>query len=238
MKKRQANFGGWILILLGSVALLNGALETLFGWHFGLWRFWPLLVSVLGLGFIAAPILFPRQRGLKALFIPGFPILVTSSLLLLGSVFNAWGVWEHLWPLIIIGLAVGFLAASLFLRNIWLMIPAIIVGMNGLIFQFCAVTGLWHLWAVLWPLEPLSVGLALLVASAGVRPKMIWAGLIVCLVSVSLISLMSLILSGWVSMVGAVLLILAGAGFIAHGRVPVMLKEKSPDEKMIDGLKL
>ena len=238
MKNRQANYSGWILILLGGVALLNSALGTLFEWHFGLWRFWPLLVTVLGLSFIAAPILSPRRDGLKGLFIPGFPILVTSSLLMLGSVFNVWGVWEYLWPLIIIGLAVGFLVSSLFMRNIWLMIPAIIVGMNGLILQFCAVTGLWHLWAILWPLEPLSVGLALLVASADVRPKMVWAGLIVCLISVGLFSLMSLILSGWVSMVGAVLLILAGAGFIAHGRAPMMIKEKSPKEELFDGLKL
>lgn len=79
MKKRQANYGGLLLILLGGVALLNGTLAPLLGWNFGLWRFWPLLVGVLGLGFIAAPVLFPRQRGLRALFIPGFPILVTNS---------------------------------------------------------------------------------------------------------------------------------------------------------------
>lgn len=41
MKQRQTNYVGIILILLGGVALLNGALGTLFGWHFGLWRLWP-----------------------------------------------------------------------------------------------------------------------------------------------------------------------------------------------------
>jgi hypothetical protein len=46
---------------------------------------------------------------------------------------------------------------------------------------------------------------------------------------------MSFVLSGWVSVVGAVLLILAGAGLIAHGRTPLVLKEKSPDEKLVDG---
>ncbi|MCB8977911.1 MAG: hypothetical protein H6657_10850 [Ardenticatenaceae bacterium] len=237
MKKRQVNYGGVILIVLGGIALLNGTLAPLFGWDFGLWHFWPLLVSILGLSFIATPVLFPRQRGLRALFIPGFPILVTSSLLLLGSLFNVWGIWAYLWPLIIIGLAVGFLVSAVFMHNIWLMIPAIIVGTNGLIFQFCTVTGLWDLWAILWVLEPLSVGIALLVASAGVRPRMVWAGLIVCLISVGLFSLMSLVLSGWVSMIGALLLIVAGLGFIIHGRAPVALKEKSPEE-VLDGLKL
>ena len=237
MKTRRVNYGGLILILLGSVALLNGTLAPLLGWSFGLWRLWPLLVSVLGLSFIAAPVLFPRQRGLRALFIPGFPILVTSSLLLLGSLFNVWGIWSYLWPLILIGLALGFLVSAVFMHNIWLMIPAIIVGVNGLIFQFCAVTGLWDLWAILWVLEPLSVGLALLVASAGVRPKMVWAGLIVCLVSVGLFGVMGLVLTGWVSLIGALLLIMAGVGFLMHGRSPLRIKEKSPDEKMIDGLK-
>lgn len=124
------------------------------------------------------------------------------------------------------------------MHNIWLMIPAIIVGVNGLIFQFCAVTGLWDLWAILWVLEPLSAGLALLVASAGVRPRMVWAGLIVCMVSVGLFGVMSLVLTGWVSLIGALLLIMAGVGFLMHGCLPMPLKEKSPDEKMIDGLKV
>ena len=238
MKKRQVNYIGLFLILLGCLALLNGTVWPLLGWDFRLWRFWPLLVSLLGLSFIAAPFLFPRQEGLKTLFIPGLPILVTSSLLLLGSIFNVWGVWAYLWPLIIIGLAIGFLVSAVFLHNRWLMFPAIIVGINGLILQFCTVTGLWELWAILWPLEPLSVGLALLVASAGKYSRLAWAGLTVSLISVGLFGLMSLVLSGWISMVGAVLLIVAGAALVVRGRAPVMLKEKSPDEKMLDGFKM
>jgi hypothetical protein len=46
--------------------------------------------------------------------------------------------------------------------------------MNGLMFIFCTVTGLWQSWAILWPLEFLAVGLGLLVLgianqSAGVK---------------------------------------------------------------------
>ena len=203
-----------------------------------MWRLWPFLVSAIGLAFIAAPFLSPNERGLKGLFIPGFPILVVSSLLLLNSIFTTWAVWEHLWPMVILGLAVGFLVASVFLQNVWLMIPAIIIGVNGLIFQFCALTGLWELWSILWTAEPLAVGLALLVASGGKRPKLIWAGLILSTIAVGSFSLMSFILSGWVSVVGAVLLIVVGAGLVAQGRAPIFLKEKSPDEKLIDGFKI
>ena len=197
--------------------------------------FWSVAaLGVIGLSFVAAPFVFIEQRGLKFLFIPGFPILVTSSLLFLSSVFNIWGMWEHFWPLIVIGLAVGFLATSVFVGNIWLMIPAIIIGINGLIFQFCALTGLWELWAILWTAEPLAVGLALLVASGGKRPRLIGSGLFLCLVAVGSFSLMSFVLSGWVSVVGAVLLIAAGAGLVAHGRLSPMLPEKAPKEKLVD----
>ena len=50
-----------------------------------------------------------------------------------------------------------------------------------------------------------------------------------------LFGLMSLVLSGWVSMVGAALLIVAGAALVARGRTPALLEEKAPDEKMLDG---
>jgi len=44
----------------------------------------------------------------------------------------------------------------------WLMIPASILGFTGLILQFCAATGWWSSWAVLWTVEPFAVGLPLL----------------------------------------------------------------------------
>lgn len=238
MKKQSANYGGLLLIMLGGLALLQATISPLFGWNFSVWRFWPLLVSAIGLAFIAVPFISPEQRNLKWLFIPGFPILTVSSLLLLSSIFTTWAVWEHLWPMVILGLAIGFLVTSVFLHNIWLMIPAIIIGVNGLLFQFCAITGLWELWAILWTAEPLAVGLALLVASGGKRAKLIRAGLIVSTIAVGAFSLMSFVLSGWVSVVGAVLLIVVGAGLVVQGRAPLLLHEKSPDEKLMDGFKI
>ena len=181
---------------------------------------------------MAAPFIFHQKRGLKALLIPGTPIVVISALLLWGSLFNGWGIWEWLWPLVILGLAAGFFLTAVFMRNIWFMIPAIIIGVNGLIFQFCAITGLWDLWAILWTAEPLAVGLALLVASAGKRPGLVRAGTILVTMAAVFFSLMSFILSGWVSTVGAAVLILSGVGLMARGRVPMLLAEKMPDEKL------
>ncbi len=238
MKNNTKNYSGWFLILLGGLALLQATVFPAWGWDFSFWRFWPLSVAALGLAFVAAPFLSSKQPGLKALFIPGLPIMVVGALLLWGSLFNAWGVWQYFWPMILLALAIGFLAASVFMRNIALMIPAIIVGMNGLIFQFCALTGLWSAWAVLWTLEPLAVGLALLVVSGGKNRGLMWTGLGLSGGAVVAFALMSLTLSGWAGSLGAVLLILAGAGLIAHGRMPLMIKEKSPKEELFDGLKM
>ncbi|WP_420645632.1 hypothetical protein [Candidatus Leptofilum sp.] len=238
MPKKTSNYSGLFLILLGGLALLQATVFPHLGWDFSLWRFWPLGIGAIGLAFIAAPFIYTDQPGLKALFIPGFPVMVVSALLLWGSLFNALGVWEYFWPMILLGLAVGFLASSLFLRNVWLMIPAIIIGMNGLIFQFCTLTGLWGAWAILWTLEPLAVGLALLVASQGKNLGLMWVGLAMSAVSVGGFALMSLTMSGWVSSFGAILLIVAGIGLLARGRAHVYLKEKSPDDLLVDKVKL
>lgn len=234
MEKRTANLSGIILVALGGLALLHTTILPLLGWEYGLWRFWPLFVSAVGLAFVATPFLFMDRRGLKTFFIPGLPILVVSMLLLWGSIFNAWGIWDYFWPMVIVGLALGFFATAVFMRNIWFMIPAIIIGVNGLIFQFCAITGLWDLWAILWTAEPLSVGLALIVASAGKRPKLMKAGLIVCTIAGVFFSFMSFVLSGWVSIVGAALLIVTGVGLLARSRNPILLEEKVPEEKLVD----
>lgn len=236
--EKKTNHTGLILIVLGSLALLHTTVLPWLGWELGLWRFWPLLVTAVGLTFIAIPFLFMEKRGLKALFIPGMPILVVSMLSLWGSIFNAWGIWEYFWPMIILGLAFGFAAAALFMRNIWLMIPAIIIGTNGLLFQFCALTGLWDLWAILWTAEPLSVGLALIVASGGHRPQLMRAGLIVSSVAVMLFSMMSFLLSGWVSVMGAALLIALGSGLLIRGRQQVYLPEKPAKEKLADAMEI
>ncbi len=236
MEKRAANTIGMLLITLGGLALLHTTILPLLGWEYGLWRLWPLILSAVGLSLMAAPFIFHHKRGLKALFIPGMPILIVSALLLWGSLFHSWGIWEWLWPMVILGLAAGFFLTAVFMRNIWFMIPAIIIGVNGLIFQFCAITGLWDLWAILWTAEPLAVGLALLVASAGKRPGLLRAGTILVASAAVLFSMMSFILSGWVSVVGAAVLILFGVGLLTRGRVPTLLAEKMPEEKLVESV--
>jgi hypothetical protein len=94
---------------------------------------------------------------------PGIPTLTTGMLLFVASVTGNWSIWAYLWPLEVISVGIGFVLMAIFLKVPWLMIPASIVGLTGLVLQFCAITGWWSSWAVLWTVEPLAVGLPLLV---------------------------------------------------------------------------
>jgi hypothetical protein len=213
---------GLLWLLLGLVAGVLGI--NLFGFAL---RFWPASISALGLAFVLPPFLVRGKKGLGGLFIPGMLLLVIGGLLLIASVLNAWGLWTWFWPMVLLGLASGFVAAGLYMDVNGLLIPATIVGLNGLVFQFCAVTGLWSWWSVLWTVEPLSVGLALLLFGArqGSRGTL-RAGLILCSIAAGAFVLMMAILAGgWLfRLMAPGLLILAGVvtlGWaIARGFLP------------------
>jgi hypothetical protein len=214
---------GIILIASGAAALALNLGVPLFGqevWRWAGWQLWPLLVVGTGLLLFLMPFLVRGKRTYAICFIFSLPVIATGGILLFTSLFRAWTAWEVVWPLEVLSLALGFLFAAIYARNIWLMIPAIIIGANGLVFQFCALTGRWESWAVVWLVEPLSVGLALLLVSA---TKRLWgvflAGSILCALAGVGLTGMSSILSGWwpVSLVGPALLILAGIFLLVGG---------------------
>jgi hypothetical protein len=170
------------LIFVGMITLIFSLVGPVFG--FGVWQLWPLIVIAAGLLFVLPPLLVRGKRGLGALFIPGMPILATGGILLFASVFRHWDVWAWLWPQEVLAVAAGFLFAAIYARVIWLLIPAIIIGLNALLFQFCAITGLWEVWWVLWTIEPLSVGLALLAVNLKQRSTgLLTAGVAMCLLA-------------------------------------------------------
>jgi len=235
MSKRSSVLAGTALILMGSLALIFTAVGSLLGFNVAgfIWRLWPTLVVGVGLLFVVPPFLVRGNRGLGGLFIPGFPILTTGALLLFASVLKGWAIWGWLWPMVILSLAMGFLFAAIYMRVIWLIIPAIIIGLNGMAFQFCAITGLWRWWSVLWVIEPLSVGLALLATGVGKRISgLTMAGLILCGVSAVCLMLMLTILGAWwpVALLAAVLLILAGLAVLGWGLMRPLLLSKATVE--------
>jgi len=216
MNKQFSAMVGIVLILLGTSALMLNLAMPVLGlamWRSLIWRFWPLAVVGLGLLFVLLPLLATGRRGMGALFIPGMPVLTTGGILLFTSVFHVWGAWEWLWPLEVLGVALGFVFAAIWMRSIWLLIPAIIVGANGIAFQFCALTGLWGAWAVLWTIEPLATGLAFLLIGAAKRlAGLFLAGTILCgLAGMGLVG-MAFVTPGWwlMRLAGPVVLICVG----------------------------
>jgi hypothetical protein len=155
---------GLALVLIGGLSLLGNTLLAMQAW-----RLWPLTVIVAGLALTLPGFVGLKRRGFGSFFIPGIPLLTTGGILLFASLFQRWNVWELAWPLEVLGLAVGFTLAALFMRVAGLAIPTLIIGVNGLVLAFCNLTGLWEAWAILWPLEPLAVGLGLLIVGAANR---------------------------------------------------------------------
>jgi hypothetical protein len=164
MHKKASLLFGLTLVALAVLALAANLLVDLTGLHSvrtGL-STWPLFVVAAGLLFCIPPFLFRKQTGLGGLFIPGIPVLTTGILLFIASVTGNWDLWAAWWPLEVIGVALGFILAAIFLRVVWLLLPASIVGLTGLVLLFCALTGIWSSWAVLWTVVPFSVGLPML----------------------------------------------------------------------------
>jgi hypothetical protein len=223
MNKQVSVVAGVILIALGLLMMGFTVGMPMLGfsvWRiFEVWRLWPLTVIGVGLGFVLPPLLYRGRRGLGAFYIPGVPVLTTGGILLFTSVLDWWGAWSWLWPLEVLSVAVGFTLAAIHLRVIWLIIPAFIIGANGLLFQFCAFTGLWEVWAVMWTIEPLSVGLALLLIGARKRrPGLMTAAIMLCSIGgVSFFGMAALLsitwLAGWLWMlrfVAPIMLVFGG----------------------------
>ncbi len=151
---------GVSLVLIGAISLLGNALLGL-----AAWKLWPVIVVLAGLG-LTIPALFAyKNRGLAAFYFPGLPVLTTGGILLYASLSGNWGIWSVAWTLIILAVGLSFVLAAIFMREAGLAIPAVIILANGLAFAFTAFTGLWVAWALLWPIEPLAVGIGLLILS-------------------------------------------------------------------------
>jgi hypothetical protein len=183
MNQRISTATGLILIAAGVIALAGSFLGAVFG--FKLWHLWPLTVIAAGV-LVITPALFNANRANGKnrrgwLYIPGLPILTTGAILLFASVFQGWEVWSWLWPLEVIAVALGLLLGGLTLRAPGLFVPAIIIGANGMVLQFCALTGWWEAWAVLWSVEPVAVGLALLALNTRTKSTaLMTVGLVLC----------------------------------------------------------
>ena len=185
---------GVSLVLVGGLLLAYNVVGSVFGLRFP--QLWPLAVGAVGLMFILSPVIWIRQRGLGALFIPGMPILAVAAVGMFSNFVSTGRAWSTFWPVIIIGLALGFVLAAIFMRVIWLLIPAFLIGFIGAALQFSTITGWWVLWAGLWVVAPLGVGLALLLISVVRRSGGLFlTGLVISGSTVGMAAFMIMVLS-------------------------------------------
>jgi hypothetical protein len=216
MQKNVSLLFGVTLILLGILALASNLVIRVVGGGIQLgFHAWPIIVVGAGLLFCIPPFLYRQNPGLSGLFIPGLPTLVTGMLLFFASLSGNWEIWAILWPVEVISVSLAFVLMAIFMKIPWLMIPASIIGFTGLVLQFCAATGLWSAWAVLWTAVPFSMGLPLLVIgtikkSEGVR----LAGVILTGLAIVAFAVMSTLLTGLgrvTGLVGPVIILALGA---------------------------
>lgn len=219
MKQQTNSRAGIFLILLGIVAMTTQFLGiSLFSFIPSLLgRFWTVIPLGIGALFMAVPLLNRDNRGLGGMFIPGAIITTNGLLLTASSVFGWWSLWSWAWPLQFLGLATGFTLAGMRLRVPELLIPASIMFVNFVLFQFSTITGWWHLWAFLWPLEIAAVALGLILVGAIKRNRGIRkGGLIVAQVSAVFMFLMLLVgATSYLSLATGALLV--GTGVIMLG---------------------
>jgi hypothetical protein len=230
MQKKVSLLFGVALILIALVALAGNLLTRTLGVGIGLgFRAWPIFVIASGLFFCVPPFIYNHSRGLSGLFIPGIPTLTTGMLLFFASITGHWSIWAVLWPLEVLSVALGFALMAVFLRNPWLSIPASIIGVTGLVLQFCAATGLWASWAVLWTVVPFSIGLPLLVIGTVSKNEGVkLAGIILTGFAAVAFAAMSTILAsfGWVTgLVGPIVVLGLGAWLIYSA----LMRKKEPE---------
>lgn len=237
MKLKFSTLIGILLILIGGLVLAGNLLAASIGFRiqwFKIWRFWPVFVFMLGLLFTAAPLLWREKRGLGALYVLGLPILVSGGILFLASSLNNWGIWAFLWPLEVLSLALGFTFAALTIRSVGLGVPAIIIGLNGLVLQFCAITGFWSMWFFLWAIEPLAIGLVLLMFSLRYpnKPTFIVGASFCGFALVAFVFMLMLTFTGWWALryMGPALLV-AGGIFMLLSSV---IKSPIPSDKLAE----
>lgn len=115
-----------IMFILGVILVLIGLLFV--GPTLGLFsitRTWPVILLLLGIGFIFSVAGTPKVYGL---LMPGAILTISSLVLLRCSWTGDWSQMETLWPIFLISVSVGFfLMYFIGPKNKALLIPALVV---------------------------------------------------------------------------------------------------------------
>lgn len=146
---------GVILIFIGVVILLINLGILGITWE----NFWPLIL--LGVGLLLELSYFAGGRRDPGLLVPG-GIILTISLIFLVCVYLGWHWMERLWPLFILGPAVGLFQLYIFgKREPGLLIPVGILSVIGL--TFLSITfGIFKSFRIVVPVVLIIIGVGIL----------------------------------------------------------------------------
>lgn len=215
---------GLFLLIAGGLMIAYNVLATRMGLDLVAWRMLPIEIAIVALLFLLPPLFVRRNRGLSGLFIPGVPLLAVSALLLASQLLPDWFVWSRFWPQLIVALAVGLGLCGLFLRQIWMAVPAAMVLALGAGLQLTALTGWWWLWAGLWVAPLFALGLTLLAISLRRRSRGLRiAGSVLLLAPLAVGLSLAFLVIGWWQAAGAVVgavLAIVGVWFLTLARAP------------------
>jgi serine/threonine protein kinase len=94
------------------------------------------------------------RRGFKAAF-PAVLALIGYNLIavMVASLADHWRIFEAGWPVEVLLIGLAFCLAMAEVKAPILMVPSGLLVGTGALMSFYAVTGLWELWAGLWPLQ-------------------------------------------------------------------------------------
>ena len=105
MKKINYLFG-LFLLCIGVLLILANFRVIEIVWD----NLWPLFLLIPGILFELSYFIYRKDAGL---LVPG-GILITYGLLFLVNVIYGWHLMEYLWPIFLLGVAIGLLQAYLF----------------------------------------------------------------------------------------------------------------------------
>ena len=89
-------------------------------------------------------------------------IVIANMLMLWVSGIFGWNVFGRIWPMELVVVGILLISLMVSLPSPWLLIPGGIVLGNGFLFTYFALSGRWHDWTFLWPLEPLLVAICII----------------------------------------------------------------------------
>ena len=89
-------------------------------------------------------------------------IVIANMLMLWVSGIFGWNVFGRIWPMELVVVGILLISLMVSLPSSWLLIPGGIVLGNGFLFTYFALSGRWHDWTFLWPLEPLLVAICII----------------------------------------------------------------------------